>query len=173
MATDLSMLDMAERGDSHGSLVQETPRQVGGREAHRTFEPMAQSQESVESVVQGQDGGLGEQCPLIEWCYKLTLSHSEQVSGPEGLARVKDYDRRFAFYPSFSVERSLALEFRAQRISRLSMEIKALMGELRPEAASESSNLAPPEAVGERIEEMMSQLTDSLAQYGGYYYFLF
>ncbi|KAI7774634.1 uncharacterized protein LA080_008053 [Diaporthe eres] len=58
------------------------------------------------------------------------------ASGPEGLARVKDYDRRFAFYPSFSVERSLALEFRAQRISKLTMEIKALKEELKPENLS-------------------------------------
>lgn len=100
----------------------------------------------------------------------LTSSHSEHVSGPQGLARVKDYDRRFAFYPSFSVERSLALEFRAQRISRLSMEIKNLRQELKPETASESSNLAPPEVVLERLEKMMSQLTESLAQYGGRYF---
>lgn len=107
---------------------------------------------------------------LIERCDKLTFSRSEQASGPEGLARVKDYDRRFAFYPSFSVERSLALEFRAQRISRLSMEMRALRGELKPENASESSNLAPPEVMGDRLEEIMSQLTESLAQYGGHYF---
>lgn len=79
---------------------------------------------------------------------------------------MKDYDRRFAFYPSFLVERSLALEFRAQRISKLSMEIKALKEELKPENVSESSNLCQPDVVGKRLEEMMSQLTDSLAQYG-------
>lgn len=101
---------------------------------------------------------------------KLTSSHLEQVSGPQGLARVKDYDRRFAFYPSFSVERSLALEFQAQRISRLSMEIKTLRRELKPQNASESSNLAPSLVSGERLEEMMSQLAESLAQYGGHYF---
>lgn len=106
---------------------------------------------------------------LIKWSDKLTSSHSEQVSGPEGLARVKDYDRRFAFYPSFSVERSLVLEFRAQKISRLSMEIKTLRRELKPGNASESSNLARSELVEERLEGMMSQLTESLAQYGTHY----
>lgn len=80
---------------------------------------------------------------------------------------MKDYDRRFAFYPSFSVERSLALEFRAQRISRLSMEIETLRRELKPENAGEASDLAPVDVLEERLEGMMLRLTESLAQYGG------
>lgn len=80
---------------------------------------------------------------------------------------MKDFDRRFAFYPSFSVERSLALEFRAQRISRLSIEIETLRRELKPENAGESSDLAPADILEERLEGMMSRLTESLAQYGG------
>lgn len=80
---------------------------------------------------------------------------------------MKDYDRRFAFYPSFSVERSLALEFRAQGISRLSMEIQTLRRKLEPENVTESSNMAPANEARERLKGMMSRLTESLAQYGG------
>lgn len=57
MPTKLSTLDMAERGDLHASLGEETPRQVDGREAHRSSEPTVQAQASV---VQAQDEGLGE-----------------------------------------------------------------------------------------------------------------
>lgn len=80
---------------------------------------------------------------------------------------MKDYDRRFAFYPSFSVERSLALEYRAQAISRLSMEIQALRRNLEPDNVAESSNMDPTEEARDRLEGMMSRLTESLAQYGG------
>lgn len=57
MATDTSRLDMAERGDSHGSLVEETSRKVVERDAQRTSPPLAQSQASV---AQTQDEELGE-----------------------------------------------------------------------------------------------------------------
>lgn len=80
---------------------------------------------------------------------------------------MKDYDRRFAFYPSFSVERSLALEFRAQGISRLSMEIQTLRRNLEPENVTNSSDMDPTDEARERLEGMMSRLTESLAQYGG------
>lgn len=83
---------------------------------------------------------------------------------------MKDYDRRFAFYPSFSVEWSLALEFRAQSIARLSGEIQTLRKEMEPENARGSSNLASTELMRERLDGMMSRLTESLAQYGGHYF---
>lgn len=57
MPTELSVLDRAERGDSHGKLVEESPSHVAGREAHRTVEPIGQPQESE---VQTQDERLGE-----------------------------------------------------------------------------------------------------------------
>lgn len=96
---------------------------------------------------------------------------AERASGPHGLARVKDYDRRFGFYPSFSVERSLCLEFRAQCISKLSLEIQNLMGDLKSENASERSSFAPTSVhtVEERLEELMSRLAENLAQYGERY----
>lgn len=55
--TEISMLDKAERGDSHGDLGEDAPRQIDGRESHRTSESMAQPQASV---VQVQTEGLGE-----------------------------------------------------------------------------------------------------------------
>lgn len=51
------MLDKAERGDSHGKLVEESLSHVEGREAHRTVEPIGQPQVSE---VQTQDERLGE-----------------------------------------------------------------------------------------------------------------
>ena len=168
MSTEISMLDMVEKGESHGGFVEGHPRQACGEDTHRTFEPMVPSPSSVD---QAQDKNLGKEYSPIDLCLKLTFSDLEQVTGPEGLARVKDYDRRFAFYPSFSVERSLALEFRAQRISRLSTEIQTLRRELKSEDGSEpTSNLAPTgldRVAEERLEGLMSRLADSLAQYGG------
>lgn len=55
--TELSVLDKAERGDSHGKLVEESPSHVAGRETHRTVEPIGQPQVSE---VQAQDERLGE-----------------------------------------------------------------------------------------------------------------
>lgn len=46
------------------------------------------------------------------------------------------------------------------------MEIHALRKELKPEDPSEFSNMAPTDAARERLEEMMTRLTESLAQYG-------
>jgi hypothetical protein len=93
---------------------------------------------------------------------KLTPSGLEQVSCPKGLARVKDYDRRFAFYPSFSVKRSLALEYRAQSILRLSLEIQALQSDLKAGNISDSSNLDKPGMLGKRLEGIILYLIESL-----------
>lgn len=57
MPTELSVLDKAERGDSHGKLVEESPSHVGGRDARRTVDPIGQPQVSE---VQTQDERLGE-----------------------------------------------------------------------------------------------------------------
>lgn len=97
--------------------------------------------------------------------FLLTVFLSEQASGPFGLARVKNYDRRFAFYPGFSVERSLALEFRAEGISRLSKEIQALREGL--EAGEEGKpSKQPLTGSAEKLAALMSRLAESMAQYG-------
>jgi hypothetical protein len=57
MSTELSMLDLAERGESHGDLVGGHLRQPDGRHSHPTFEPIAQTRPSV---VQEQNEDLGE-----------------------------------------------------------------------------------------------------------------
>lgn len=91
--------------------------------------------------------------------------HPEHACGPFGLARVKNYDRRFAFYPGFSAERSLALEFRAEGISQLSMEIQALWKEL--DSAGAGKSLKQPLAGSEqRLPILMTRLSESIAQYG-------
>lgn len=72
--------------------------------------------------------------------FPTDTAHPEQACGPFGLAQVKNYDRRFAFYPGFAVERSLALEFRAEGISQLSMEIQALRKELDSADAGKPPN---------------------------------
>lgn len=99
--------------------------------------------------------------------FRLTSNCSEQASGPHGLARVKDYDRRFAFYPSFSVERSLVLDFRADKISQLSTEIQHLRDGLKHGIASRSLDAVRIGSVKEKLETLMWTLTESLAQYGG------
>lgn len=57
MPTELSVLDKAERGDSHRELVEESRAHIKVRESHRTVEPMDQPQVSE---VQTQDERLGE-----------------------------------------------------------------------------------------------------------------
>lgn len=167
MSIELSMLDMAERGESQGSLAEARFQQPDGRDPRRTLDAMAQVQTTV---VQEETEDLGEGHLSVWYCQKLTMS-SEQASGPEGLARVKDYDRRFAFYPSFSVERSLALEYRAKCISRLSMEIQQLRGKPRCENAGEPSKISATCVVEIRLEALISKLADSLAQYGSVHLF--
>lgn len=95
---------------------------------------------------------------------QLTLC-PEQACGPFGLAQVKNYDRRFAFYPGFAVERSLALEFRAETISQLSMEIQNLRRELDSADVGKPPN-RPLADGAEKLPILMSRLADSIAQYG-------
>lgn len=47
------------------------------------------------------------------------------------------------------------------------MEIETLRRNLEPENVTESSNMDPTDEARERLEGMMSRLTESLAQYGG------
>lgn len=86
---------------------------------------------------------------------------------------MKDYDRRFAFYPGFSVERSIVLEYRAKYISRLSTEIHALRKESVCGNAGEPSKLPTTRVMEERLEGLLSRLADSLAQYGGKPFFIY
>lgn len=95
---------------------------------------------------------------------QLTL-RLEQTCGPFGLAQVKNYDRRFAFYPGFAVERSLALEFRAETISQLSIKIQTLRKELDFADAGKGPN-QPLTDSAEKLPILMSKLADSIAQYG-------
>lgn len=57
MPTELSVIDLAERGDLRGNFVEGTPRQVDAREPHRTSEAMAQPHASV---VEAPDERLGK-----------------------------------------------------------------------------------------------------------------
>lgn len=57
MPTELSVLDKAERGDSHGKLVEDSPSHAEGRAAHRIVEPIGQPRVSE---VETQDERLGE-----------------------------------------------------------------------------------------------------------------
>lgn len=164
MPTELSTLEMVERGESHGGLIGEDSIQFDGKKVHHNCEATDPPQASMDQVHNNKQ--LGAQTFLAVSSLVLILSHAEEASGPEGLARVKDFDRGFAFYPSFSVERSLALEFRARRISKLSMEIQALRKESSSDASNEPSNVPSTNTVEERLERMMSQLADSPAQYG-------
>lgn len=50
---------------------------------------------------------------------------AEEEDGPRAPARLKSYDQRFNFYPSFPVERSMVLDFRAEQIHHLRIEIQA------------------------------------------------
>ncbi|KAJ0123763.1 hypothetical protein J7T55_012232 [Diaporthe amygdali] len=91
----------------------------------------------------------------------------EHAFGPEGLARLKDYDCRFAFYSRSSKERSVALILTSQGISTQSMKIQTLREELKSEKVSISLNPAPTDEAEKRLEVLMSQLAEDLAQYGG------
>lgn len=169
-STGLPVLDKAERGelDMCGGLVEEPTPQIDERATHPPSGMEAQPQESV-AQVQNEELGKGTPpSPSSGHCLDINSQHLlvEHVSGPIGLARVKDYDRRFAFYPSFSVERSIALEFRAEGISRLSMEIQHLRKELKPGAASKLSNPNPTDVAEEKMEVLLSRLAESVAQYG-------
>lgn len=62
MPTELSVLDMAEMGDLHGSSTEEDcQRQVDGREINYTLRSEPQPSEVV---AEAQDAGLGEFQPL-------------------------------------------------------------------------------------------------------------
>lgn len=113
----------------------------------------------VATLVRGTDSRVLSS-PLF-----ATDTVSEQASGPFGLARVKNYDRRLAFYPGFAVERSLALEFRSERITELSMKVQRLRKELDSVDASK-----PPsqhlKGSAEELNMLMTRLADSVAEYG-------
>lgn len=164
MPIELSTLDMVERGESHGDAVGEDSIQFDGKKVHHNCVATDQPQASMDQVYDSKQ--LGAQTFHAVSSLVLILSHAEEASGPEGLARVKNYDRGFAFYPSFSVERSLTLEFRARRISKLSMEIQALRKQSSSDTSTEPSSVPSTNTVEERLDGMMSQLADSLAQYG-------
>jgi hypothetical protein len=55
--TELSRLDLAERGDSHGSLAKEASRQVDGIEVQRNSDSIVQPQTLG---AKAQNEGLGE-----------------------------------------------------------------------------------------------------------------
>lgn len=61
MSTELSMLDMAERGESQGDLVQEHPEWNYGKNIHTAFERTAQPQPTM---AQAQVEDLGEKIVL-------------------------------------------------------------------------------------------------------------
>lgn len=50
----------------------------------------------------------------------------EQDHGPRGLARVKDFDRRFTFFPALAEERYMILDFLAGQITKLSNKIRVI-----------------------------------------------
>lgn len=58
MSTELSMLDKAEKGESHGDLVQEKPGRSYGKDIHSAFERTARPQPTM---AQAQIEDLGEQ----------------------------------------------------------------------------------------------------------------
>lgn len=87
----------------------------------------------------------------------------ECASGPEGLARVKDYDPRFAFFPGFYVERAQVLEFRAEEIAKISKQVRAT----RLEAEGEHSNPASSSGKAQdRLNGLMTLLMEKMAKYG-------
>lgn len=58
-------------------------------------------------------------------CLPLIVILVEEDAGPRGVARVKCFDQGLNFYPSFPVENSLVLDFRADQIHQLSTDIQA------------------------------------------------
>lgn len=164
MYSETSELDKAERGEcqEYRSRKGETSRQVNGESPQRISQPLHQTQDPV---AHAQCDDIGERHFVPEHSFPADDTLPEQACGPFGLAQVKNYDRRFAFYPGFAVERSLALEFRAEGISQLSMKIKNLMKELDSvDASKPKSQLLV--AGEEELPVLMSRLAESVAQYG-------
>lgn len=164
MLTKTSALDKAERGECHGngSKKEDTTRQGCGEGIRRVSPPLSQTQSQL---AYSQDEDIGERQSSSKSSFPADTTRPEQARGPFGLARVKNYDRRFAFYPGFSVERSLALEFRAEGISQLSKEIETLRNEL-DSAQTGKSPKQPLADIAEKLPILMTRLAESMAQYG-------
>lgn len=164
MYNETSILDKAERGECHGngSRREETTRRDNGEDTPRASQPLSQTQAPV-TYAQGDD--IGERQSSSKRSLPADTTHPEQACGPFGLARVKNYDRRFAFYPGFSIERSLALEFRAEGISQLSTEIETLRKELDSAETGKSPKQTLTDSA-EKLPILMTRLADSIAQYG-------
>lgn len=164
MYIETSALDRAERGECHGhwNHKEETTRQGNGEDIRRVSQPLTQTQAPVQYA---QSDDIGEGQSSSKTFFPADGSHPEQACGPLGLARVKNYDRRFTFYPGFSVERSLALEFRAEGISQLSTEIESARKELHSADMGKSPQQPLSDSV-EKLPILMARLADSIAQYG-------
>ncbi|KAJ4413988.1 hypothetical protein N0V82_008198 [Gnomoniopsis sp. IMI 355080] len=51
---------------------------------------------------------------------------TEEASGIRGFARIKDYDPRFNFHPALAIERSMVLDYQAQKIVGLGRKIQTM-----------------------------------------------
>lgn len=164
MYIETSVLDKAERGECHGNESQreKTARQDNEEDMRRVSQRLSQTQAPV-TYTQGDD--IGERQSPSKQSFPADTIHPEQACGPFGLARVKNYDRRFAFYPGFSIERSLALEFRAEGISQLSTEIETLRKDLDSAETGKSPKQTLTDSA-EKLPILMTRLADSIAQYG-------
>lgn len=164
--TEILEIDRAERGECHGNgshrekaLRQESGEGTSMRQVSQSF---SQTQAAVDD---SQGRNIGERWPPSKSPFPADTTYPEEACGPLGLARVKNYDPRFAFYPGFAVERSLALEFRAEGISELSAEID----NLRKDMESFDMGKSPKQPLSESAEKLpilMTRLADSIAQYG-------
>lgn len=91
---------------------------------------------------------------------------TEQEDGPRAPARLKSYDQRFNFYPSFPVERSMVLDFRAEQIHHLRVEIQA-----QTERIKSQYNIKDPCVLPQRNKQRkkfvkrMSLLADQVEKY--------
>lgn len=103
---------------------------------------------------------------IIRPCSNYRDLITEEEDGPRAPARLKSYDQRFNFYPSFPVERSMMLDFRAEQIHHLRTQLQA-----QTERVKSQYNIQDPYILPQRnkhrkkLVKRMSLLADQIEKY--------
>lgn len=91
---------------------------------------------------------------------------TEEENGPRAPARLKSYDQRFNFYPSFPVERSMVLDFRAEQIHHLRIELQAHTERIKLQYNIKDPCLLPQQNKHrKKFIKRMSLLADQIEKY--------
>lgn len=83
-----------------------------------------------------------------------------------GLARLKDFDNRFNFYPAFPEGRSMALDWFAGQIIRIMGKVEAQRKKIKAKHHVEPCALRWGDRDRQRWEKLMAKLWKKIGEYG-------